>query len=236
MKDDYPSMQRKIVARLTHGRSGDTDATVIPIEKDYQRDSNRCLTSVVVVPREIGDSIYARVSRRLMAIDPRHYYYPPDSMHITVKNIRTASDPPLFDEDDVQRCRGVFSDVVPRHARFEFLLRDTVAFQTSLCVIAYSDERLKALIIDLDRSLRLAGVPDNKKYVSDTVFFGNISICRYTSPPSREFLEAVDGLKNAYSADLPVEKVRLVSCDRVYSRSSRSILGTYALSGAATRR
>jgi len=150
-------------------------------------------------------------------------------MHITVKNVRRVHAPPLFDERDVRKCAQVFSTVVSRHRPFSFQLEEVVPFASSVAVIGYCDERLRELVLDLDGELRNGGVPDDKEYVSDSVFFGNVTICRFTSPPQDELLRRVAELRHALGARVAVEAVSLITCDSVCSRGSLAVIRRYPL-------
>jgi 2'-5' RNA ligase len=204
------------------------------MEPDYNGEVRRCLTSVVFVPFTIAERIQNNILERLREIAPTHYYYPPDTLHITIKNIRTVHAPPLFTNTDIETCRSVFSEVSARHAPFSFELRHVAVFSTSVCVIGFCDERLKDLVVDLDRELQHAGVPDNKNYISDSVFFGNVTVCRFTAPPSERLLQAARELRTAVNELVPVHAVNLITCDSVCSRSSRTLIDSFQLSDGRT--
>ena len=229
MSQTYLDQQRRAVAQMAYGAGAGASALARAVEPDYDRDDRRCLTSVVFLPRATAERIRRTVSQRLRELEPRFHYHAPDAMHITVKNVRDVHHPPLFSDRDVRKCQAVFADVVARHPAFSFRLEEVVAFASSVCVVGYCDERFRDLVLDLDRRLLEAGLPDDKRYVSDSVFFGNVTICRFTSPPPAPFLQTVQRLRRTLEAEVPAKVVRLIACDAVCSRASRKLLGAFAL-------
>ena len=230
MPETYQDLQRSIVQQLQAGPdAGNITPSIIPIQNDYTSDSARCLTSIVFLPEDLAAEIWQAIIAPLAAIEPDHHYYEPAAMHVTIKNIRTVHDLPLFTPHEIERVDHLFQAIIPRHRPFVFSLEDLVAFPTSCALIGYCDERLQELAQALDSGLRSIGVADNKQYVSDTIFFGNVTVCRYRRSPSRRFLEAVDRLKHTYRRELPVTILHLIICNSVYAPESRQIVSFYAM-------
>jgi hypothetical protein len=225
----YRELQKRAVNQLRAGSHNDLRASVIPIRSDYKTDTAMCLTSVAFLPAGIGQDVYRRIVRPLKAIEPDHHYYPPDSMHITIKNIRTIHNPPLFTGADVRKVDRLFAELIPQHPSISFWLEEVVSLQTSAVLIAYSDVGLRDLVRALDAGLNEIGVPDDKRYVSDDVYFGNVTLCRYTRPPSKEFRDAVEGMSHAYRETLKVEVVHLIACNAVCDPESRRVFQSYRL-------
>jgi 2'-5' RNA ligase len=137
--------------------------------------------------------------------------------------------PPLFADTDIKKCRHAFSEVTARHASFSFQLRQVVVFANSISVVGYCSEQLKDLVLDLDRELCRMGVPDNKKYISDSVFFGNVTICRFTTQPSARLLQAVRDIRNVMKKTVSVASIDLITCDAVCSRDSLTMIDSFKL-------
>ena len=231
MPDTYQERQKSIVKGL-RGNSGHRNIgapVVVSPRSDYRTDSAICLTSVVFVPEDMAQDIYQTMVEPLKKIEPDHHYYSPDAMHITIKNIRTVHDPPLFTEMDVKKVHHLFTALIPQHHRFTFSLEELIAFTASVSLIGYCDDRLKALVQALDAGLNEIGVPDNKHYVSDTVFFGNVTLCRYARQPSRKFYEAVEHKAQVHKRALKVEAIHLITCNSVCAPESRTVLNSYKL-------
>jgi 2'-5' RNA ligase len=229
MPDTYRELQERVVNQLRAGSQRNSGASVVPIRSDYKTDRAMCLTSVAFLPADIAQDVYRRIVGPLKGIEPIHHYYPPDSMHITIKNIRTIHDPPLFTQADVRKVARLFAELIPQRPSISFWLEEVVSFQTSAALIAYSDVGLRDLVRALDAGLNEIGVPDNKQYISDDVFFGNVTLCRYTHPPSKEFSDAVEGMAHAYKETLKVETIHLITCNAICDPESRRVFQSYKL-------
>ena len=230
MSPTYQERQRQIVDALRFGsRKDDPRASTIPVRSDYNHDPARCLTAVTFLPRDIARDIHRILVEPLIQIEPAHHYYSSDSMHITIKNVQAVHNPPSFTEEDVEKVHRLFAELIPRHCSLTFSLEEVVPFRTSVSLIGYTDDRLGDLIRTLDAGLEEIGLPDNKHYVSDTVFFGNVTFCRFTHPPSDAFLETIENLKYAYREKLKVETVHLITCNSACDPASRETLYSYTL-------
>ncbi|NMG22400.1 hypothetical protein, partial [Brasilonema bromeliae] len=69
-----------------------------------------------------------------------------------------------------------------------------------------------------------------KKYISDTVFFGNMTLCRLTHEPSTLFKKKVQELENIYIGEMGVTEISLVICNAVCHPKTKKVIGTYKLS------
>ena len=234
MKKSYSILQREVVCQLAYGSASAVKPSIVPMERDYRGDPRRCLTSVAFVPSATAQRIHCKVIGNLREIQPSHHYYPPDTMHITIKNVRTVHTPPLFTDADIEKCRRVFAEVTARHSPFSFELTQVVTFAASVAVVGFCDEWLKDLVLDLDRELHKAGVPDNKKYISNSVFFGNVTVCRFTAPPSGRLLKVTREMRDAVKATVPVTAINLITCDSVCSSSSCTRIDSFQLSDGQT--
>ena len=230
MSTDYRTRQRTLARDLVAGAA---NASVVPILGDFRNDPALCLTAVSFIEGEIASAIETRLIQRLRRIEPDHHYYRPDELHLTVKGVRVIHHPPNFDERDIQRVDGCFGAIIPDYAPIPFALEQVVRFPTSLAVVATSPQRFGDLVQALDRGLEDVGVPDDKRYASNEVFFGNVSFCRFTSQPSPEFLEAAAELDDPGLGDLIVDRVSLVVCNAVCAVESRRIRATYDLDGGS---
>lgn len=227
---DYRELQQRLVDQLRIGTGGvDGRASVVPIQSDYRTDPARALTSVVFVPAGLGQEIRRAIIEPLQAIEPEHYYYPPESLHLTIKNIRTIHHPPHFTAADANRVAELFGRLIPPHCSFSVWLEELAPFSTSLALIAYADEQLKKLVQTLDAGLNEIGLPDDKCYLSDQVFFGNVTVCRYIRPPSSRFLQAVEEMAQVYQRELRIEAVHLITCNAVCAPETRRIIAAYNL-------
>lgn len=232
MAETYRESQRELVQKLRYAaRPDQVQVTSVPIRADHAADRSRCLTSVIFVPAALAQDICHTLIAALQAIEPEHYYYSPAALHLTVKNIRIISDPPRFTDADVQKADRLFTELIPQHPMFSYALAELAAFTTSVSLIGYCDERLRTLVQALDAGLRAIGLPDDKELISRTVFFGNITLCRYARPPSERFLAAVQRLANADQGELPAQRIHLIACNAVCAPDTRTLINAYELQG-----
>ncbi len=230
MSNNYFLKQKESVQELENSfANGVGRSTVVEMQKNYADDDQICLTSVVFIPQDISQKIVVSIIEKLKQIDPGHYFYSPESMHLTIKNVRTINKPPLFSEIDINKVNRLLCEMVPQFPVFELSVEDVLLFPTSLSVMAYSNETLQKLVLALDKGLQEIGVPDNKKYFSNSIFWGNITICRFTQPPSPDFIDEVKRMRNVKIGKFKVKKVNLVTSNAVCFPASRNIIGEYEL-------
>ncbi|MFA5076360.1 MAG: hypothetical protein WC480_03005 [Patescibacteria group bacterium] len=230
---NYQDRQRQLIGRI----KSDSDlkynqATIIAMEPNkvaYNNSQEITLTLVVFVPASLGQVIQEKIILPLQKIEPEHFYSPLKSLHLTIKNVRAASRPPTFTAEEVKKVDELFKKIVPNLLSFDFTLEGLMPFATSASLMGYCDERLKDLVIGLDAGLRQIGVPDNKKYFSNEIFFGNISLCRFVHEPSLAFMNKVEAMARISVGNLPIKQISLITCNKVCSQESQKIIGTYNL-------
>lgn len=208
---------------------GQTPSTLVEPVKDFVNDTRACLTSVVFIPQNLQQVIISKVINPLRDYDSEQYFYVPNSFHLTIQNVRTVNDPPLFGQKDIKRSRLVFRRIVPKYAPFSFELRGLFELPTNLSIRAYSAEVLKDLILELRDGLEKAGIPDNKTYASDDIFFGNINVCRFIKEPNRKFKNKVKELKEVFIGNLNVETISLITTNSVCHPAKTRIIDTFNL-------
>jgi 2'-5' RNA ligase len=228
--ENYLSQQKILIKDLEQSfRTNQYASTVVDRQKDYETDQQRCLTSVSFVPTNVSTSIVEKVIKPLRMIDPQQYFLNEASFHITIKNVRTISSPPLFNENDIVNVDKLFQEIIPQFNQIEFQIEDVILFPTSIAVMAYANRELQKLAFALDDGLKSIGVPDNKSYISDSIFWGNITICRFTEEPSADLIKAVKKMRNIKLGHFKVDEVNLVTCNSVCSPASRKMIGKYHL-------
>lgn|GEM_PF-434090 len=208
---------------------GVVKSTVVEMQSEYEHDDQTCLTSLVFIPKNIAHKITKIIIEPLRQLEPKYYYYPAESMHLTIKSIRTIHKLPLFTENDAAKVDRLFKKIIPKFRNFSFQLEDLVKFPTSLSLMGYCNDTLQKLVKELDAGLKQIGVPDNKKYFSDEIFFGNITLCRFTHQPSEAFVKKVKELENIKIGKLVIDKINLIICNLVCHPKTRRIVGTYRL-------
>ena len=232
----YQQQQRELIATIRQNMGSMAQrATTVPMQSDYAQDPARCLTLISFVPAAATRTIQRTLQTQLEAVAPEHYFYPAESMHITIKNIRSAATPPGFSAHDIARADQLLGTILTGRPAIHFKFQELVAFPNSISLIGYSSAALQALVLDLDRTLRAAGLPDDKRYMSDTVFFGNITFCRFTTDPTPAFLDAARSLTLAAPVQVEVNELTLITCNAAAAPSTITRHAAVALGGRPAR-
>lgn len=202
-------------------------SAVSPVES-YENDPRICLTSVHVPHEELKIQVQQLLVEPLCKVAPDFYYYSPDSLHMTIKNIRVINDPPHFAERDVKKAEKVFSKIIPNHKKFNVYFYRLLLFPNNLVLIGTTDSELDNIIFDLDNGLNKAGIPDDKVYVNSKYFFINITLARFNISPSEEFRQKVKELSDFIKfKSYVVDTITLLSNNAVFK--NRKIIGTWHL-------
>ncbi|KAB8318595.1 hypothetical protein SD81_015335 [Tolypothrix campylonemoides VB511288] len=231
MNDDYVVQQKKIIQQMKDSiHQGQSKSSIVEMQSDYENDDQTCLTSVAFTSKDIAKIILEKIIEPLKSSDPNHFYYSSELLHLTIKNLRTIHNPSLFNEEDVVKAHQLFNQIIPTFQSFNFSFEGLILFPTSVALLGYCNDTLRKLVQTLDFGLREIGVPDNKKYISDTIFFGNMTLCRFTHEPSSSFQNKVKELENIYIGEMPVTEISLITCNAVCHSKTRKVIGTYKLS------
>ncbi len=230
MNESYVAQQKKIIQQMKDNiRLGQIKQSIVEMRSNYENDNATGLVSVAFPPINITKIISEKIIEPLKSTDNNHFYYSTEFLHLTIKNVRTVNSPPLFNNEDVDKVDNLFAQIFPKFETFNFTLQGLVLFPTSVSLIGYCHETLKELVQTLDFGLKDIGVPDNKKYISDTIFFGNITLCRFTQNPNSSFKNKLQELENIYIGEMPVSEVSLITCNSVCNPKTRKIIATYKL-------
>lgn len=192
-------------------------STVDPVA-DFGSDRRLCLTGVHFPTLKLIDPI-VRLIEPLRKLFPQLYYYRPNSLHMTIKNIRVINDPPRFTDKDVERSLKSFDEVVPFHHAFHVYFYRLLLFPANLALIGTTDPELDNLVLDLDQKLKARGVPDDKIYSNKKYFFCNVTLARFNKPVSPLFRQKIADLSS--SINMPpyvVNSVSLIACNAVLSK------------------
>lgn len=230
MKNNYTLQQEKLVGKIKESLVKDRFvSTIVQMQKAYQNDDQMCLSSLAFINRINSAKIISRIIKPLKQTDPDQYYYSADNLHLTIKNIRTIHKPPIFTKKNTTKVDKLFQKLIPQLPSFTFTLKNLVLFPTSLAIFGYSDNSLQKIVQTLDRGLNGIGVPDDKKYVSDKIFFGVSTLVRFTKLPTKEFINKVKELEDIKIGEFKVNKINLVTCNAVCNPKTRKIINSYNL-------
>lgn len=226
---DYQKKQKEVINKLEEQVKNNTlsFSTVSPVA-DFKNDPRTCLTSVHIPNQEHKNKIQNTLIEPLKQISPEHFYYPNDSLHMTIKNIRVINDPPHFNENDIEKAKEVFSKVIPKHKSFKAYLYRLLLFPNNLALMGTSEEEFDNIILDLGQKLKNVKIPDDKKYLNSRYFFVNMTLARFSTPPSLEFKKKIEELSaNINFEPYTVDSVTLLTCNAVFL--NRNILGAWNL-------
>ena len=230
MKLSYQEKQHELFERLeAEFRKNRNAAEIIEPVSDYAGDNRIFLAVIVFPPDTIIRSIQDKIFDKFKNIDNRQYFYFPESLHFTIQNIRTINDPPTFDQTDIEKSKKVLSETIAGHNNFPVSLKGLFETPTSFSIRGYCDERLHSLITDIRAEMKNIGLKDNKKYASEEVFFGNITVCRYTQKPTDGFFSVVKKLKEVEIGEFLIERVSLITSNAVAHPGKTKILAEYSL-------
>ena len=229
--NDYQSKQLELIKRIEDSfKMGKELATVVEPTSDYVNDNRICLTSVIFIPSELERIIIDKIINPLREINPIQYFYIPKSFHITIQNIRTIANPPLFTNKDIEKAREVFKKVVPKYPSFIFDIKKLFELPTSLAISAFSDQTLGNLALELREELVKAGVADNKTYADKNIVIGSITISRFTNTINPVFKQKVQGLKEIKIGKFKVKKISLITTNSVCHPLKTNLIEEFSLS------
>ncbi|MCC6711486.1 MAG: hypothetical protein IT416_04020 [Candidatus Pacebacteria bacterium] len=225
----HQKKQLEVISQLELSLTKDKlDFTVVEPVADFVNDQRLALTSVHFPNQDFINKIQQTVIEPLRVIQPEHFYYSAEFMHMTVKNVKTINDPPLFDQRVITTTKQVFDQVVPQHQAFNAYYYRLLLFPYNLALIGTTDQELDELVSDLDTSLNQAGVPDNKKYLNDRYFFSNVTLARFNRPVNQEFRAKVAELSASFRPfSYRLDSLTLLTCNAVMNQ--RRDISTYQL-------
>jgi len=222
MFSDYQKGQLAVISQIEEQVKNDSVAfSVVTPTSDFKNDTRIALTGVHFPNADLKDYIRNYLQKPLQAIEPNHYYYPDDALHLTVKNIRVINDPPHFSPEDITNATSVFSQVIPNHKQFNAYFFRLFLFKYNLALVGTTDPELDAIILDLDQALNQTGVPDDKKYANSSHFFAMTTLIRFTSDISETYTSKIRELsENISFPPYTFDHISLISCNAVLTQKT----------------
>lgn len=180
-------------------KNNQTNFSVVSPVENFENDTRMCLTSVHIPKIELKEKIEKEIIQPLREISPEHFYYPFDSLHMTIKSIKTINDPPHFTEENVLKITKLYDEIIKEHKKFNVYFYRLLLFPLNLALIGTTDEEFDDLISELDSGLKTIEVPDDKTYANDKYFFCNITLSRFNTKLSESFKTKVEELSKKIS-------------------------------------
>jgi 2'-5' RNA ligase len=172
----------------------------------------RFLTTVVRLPADIAERL-GEAASQLGRIQPEHYLYPPDSIHLTVIGLAVR-------QAAVRRRRPFGIEV-----RGLNLTRDAVFAE-----LHPRDRELLALRNDV-RAVESHEHGPLSRWIRRRLAHANV--LRFAAPVDRRLVAEVGGLRRTRFGEFDVEEVELVHTDKVMSGAATRTLGRYRLGDAS---
>jgi 2'-5' RNA ligase len=217
MDDAYTRLQMAEVEALrVKLAEGSATVTVVEPLRSYAEDTRRFFGVLGFPPKDVVGAIQ-EVQEILRGADPAQFYIPPEALHLTVKNIRTIADPPNFTADDLTKVSKILASISARYKPLPLHGRGVLVMPTSISIPVYSIKNFGDLVVDLDSAMNAAGVPDDKKYTSSSVFFTNITIARFLKTPSPEFYRRLKQVSDLTLPPFELSRLDLVCSNLAFS-------------------
>lgn len=225
----YQRKQRLLIKEIEERfKRGEIPSTIIQPVENFANDKQICLTSVEFISENIQKIIVDKLIKPLKKADEKQYFYPPSSLHLTIQNIRTIRYPPLFTKEDIETTKKVFREIVKKYTFPVFHLKDLFSLPWSLSLCAYTNKIYGDMVLNLREALTQAGIPDDKKYASRDIVFGNITLCRYNKKPNNSFIKKIEELKDVNIGKFRAENIFLITTNSVCHPDSTEILDKFS--------
>lgn len=199
-----------LMSRFSKGSPGGHPAAV---------ERQRFLTTVVRLPADIAERL-GEAASQLGRIQPEHYLYPPDSIHLTVIGLAEKPDAEREVEAAVRRHRPFGIEV-----RGLNLTRDAVFAE-----LHPRDCELLALRNDV-RAVESHEHGPLSRWIRRRLAHANV--LRFAAPVDRRLVAEVGELRRTRFGEFDVEEVELVHTDKVMSGAATRTLGRYRLGDAS---
>jgi 2'-5' RNA ligase len=187
------------------------------------------LTTVVRLPATVTAAL-APTLDRLRALGPRHHYYPPETMHVTVQNLDAlapAAAPPRRPGGPAPPPDGL-AELVAARAPFRLAVRGLGVAPGAVFALALAGD---ATMASLRAGLAgLAGGHDRGRLGRG---LGHANLVRFSGPVTAGFLAELARLRRLDFGTFTVDEVELVRTDRLLSPEGTTTLGRLRLEGRA---
>jgi 2'-5' RNA ligase len=180
------------------------------------------LAAIIRVPSRVASSVTPALDR-LHQHSPHHHYYPPETMHVTVRKLGR------FPSDD--------SDVAARLGELRRVVGSQPSFDLTMWGLNLSPTTVFAQVFPHDRtfhSLRrqLGGMADHSVSQSSSERLidlaarnlGHANVVRFSGGVTTEFVREVSHFRRIHLGRWAVREVELVRSDKLLSREGSHLI------------
>ncbi len=226
----YQDQQYQLFNQLESAyQRGETPSNVYPKIKDYANDPRLCLTLANWIDPDLALSIDETLIQPLKAVDPRQFYYPQTSLHTTLLTLFLAADPPMFTASEVAVIKKVLEKVIPTLEPITYHLKGLFLMPNSIGLRGYTGSELYTAIKTIRTALEKEGIKINPGVASDEVYFGHITLCRFTTPPNSAFWHKTVELRNRSFGYKTVKCWDLLATNFAFASNSIQKFGKFTL-------
>jgi 2'-5' RNA ligase len=174
---------------------------------------------IIRPPAHVVTSV-APALERLREISPYHYYYPADSMHVTVGSVNRF----LSDGSNAAARLAELRAIISSYPSFDLKLRGlNISPFTVFAQVIPHGGTLRALRTDLRMLGRRAGEASGfGDYVRDLL--PHMNIVRFSGRVTGDFLEEVSGSRQEWFGQWTVREVEVKRSNTLLSREGREVL------------
>jgi hypothetical protein len=132
--------QRSIVKNLcSQTISGKYSSEIAASVDDYENDP-RVFLGILSFPDENCKKCLMEMRKELSKCFEEDYVLPPRAWHLTIRNIRTISNPPNFSKNDISNLISELDEKIKNIKPIRFSFKDFLYTPTSIGIAAYPDE------------------------------------------------------------------------------------------------
>jgi hypothetical protein len=186
------------------------------------------LTTVIRLPPETARSVHA-ATKALRDVPPEHYHYPPETLHVTVRNLDRVAG--VERSELVSRLVAAVASIDP----FEIVLRGlNLSPSTAFVQVAGCGRAMKSIRAAVAGEAQEADRPGVLWRAAGDLLWSGLAfsnVVRFRQPVSRSLTREVSRLRHTSIDRFVVREIELVQTDKLLSVSGTQIVSRLALRG-----
>jgi 2'-5' RNA ligase len=177
--------------------------------------------AIIRVPLRIASSV-APVLERLCRHDPRHHYYPPDTMHVTIRKLGR------FPSDDPGAAHlAEVRHIAASHPPFDLTMRGLNLSPTTVFVQVFPHDEIFHSVRRHLGGIAERGVDQSSsERIIDGVArnLAHANVVRFSDLVTKEFIKEVARFRWTHFGRWTVREVELVRSDKLLSREGSHVI------------